>query len=548
MSAPQIGAAPPLGAADGKAKLLLQRERELFELRHLRSRAEEWFNALHAVWPGRFDLPLEALAQRAAELLVGELSFEYAAALEYEPATGRLVFGCGDPRPLPEGLKLEPATLEHLDARQVGRYVAEPNDPLAPFAERLNLAKFFWRSCLSGRATCFLLLAGSSQRTAQFHTFPDSDRDHFAMFASHVAALLTNSWLIADVQREQAELEAANRGLDASLRELEQTQAKLVASTQMVALASRQAGMAEIATGILHNVGNVLNSVNVCGEVALDRVMSLPVEGLAKISELLAGEADLSRFFAADPRAPKALAYLRQLSTTLADERTAIARELSQLTQHLGHVAAIVTRQQAYARARQAEPCRLAELMDDALLLARSSHHQGRIEVVRAFQPAPLIEVDRHRVLQILVNLISNALQALHESTRPDKRLTAHIGVTPSGKIRLAIEDNGVGIAPEHAARLFQHGFTTRATGHGFGLHNSFLTAQELGGELSFQSPGPGLGATFALELSSELVRSEEDASRAPSATTPESHEASPAPGGSEGSDAANNPIPEQRR
>ena len=104
-------------------------------------------------------------------------------------------------------------------------------------------------------------------------------------------------------------------------------------------------------------------------------------------------------------------------------------------------------------------------------------------------------------MLQILVNLITNALQALNDSDRPDKRLIAHISETPDAMVRLAIEDNGVGIAPEHAARLFQHGFTTRPNGHGFGLHNSALTAQELGGALRFESRGPGQGAIFILEL-----------------------------------------------
>jgi two-component system NtrC family sensor kinase len=495
----------PKEVVDGKAKLLLQRERELYELRHLRSRAEEWFTALHAVWPERFDVALDVLARRATDLLVGALSFEYAAAFEYRTETGELVFACSDPVPLPAGFQIERGAAEHFEARGAGRYdqLADGTDdaPLEPLARSLGLAKFFWRWCSSYRNTRFLFLAGSSPRTAQFHLFPNTDRDHFAMFTSHAAALLSNSLLVADVRREQFELAAANRGLDNSLRELEQTQAKLLASTQMVALASRQAGMAEVATGILHNVGNVLNSVNVCSEVALERVNALPVEGVGRVVELLAEQADVGAFFARDPRGPKALDYLQRLSQRLASERAEIASELGQLMQHLTHVAAIVSRQQAYARTGSVERCALAELMDDALLLARNSHHQRSVEVIRAFAPAPDVSIDRHRVLQILVNLINNALQALHDSDRPDKRLVARIGVAAEQLVQLAIEDNGVGIAPEHAARLFQHGFTTRPNGHGFGLHNSALTAQELGGVLRFESAGPGRGATFILEL-----------------------------------------------
>jgi C4-dicarboxylate-specific signal transduction histidine kinase len=239
----------------------------------------------------------------------------------------------------------------------------------------------------------------------------------------------------------------------------------------------------------------------VCSEVALERVNALCVEGVGRVVELLAEQADVGAFFARDPRGPKALDYLQRLSQRLASERAEIASELGQLMQHLTHVAAIVSRQQAYARTGSVERCALAELMDDALLLARNSHHQRSVEVIRAFAPAPDVSIDRHRVLQILVNLINNALQALHDSDRPDKRLVARIGVAAEQLVQLAIEDNGVGIAPEHAARLFQHGFTTRPNGHGFGLHNSALTAQELGGVLRFESAGPGRGATFILEL-----------------------------------------------
>jgi signal transduction histidine kinase len=367
--------------------------------------------------------------------------------------------------------------------------------------ERLRFTRLFWRWCSSYRDSRFLFLAGSGARTAQFHTFPDSDRDHFAMFTSHAAALLSNSLLVADVHRERTELETANRGLDLSLNELKETQQRLVESTQMVAMASRQAGMAEIATGILHNVGNVLNSVNVCGDVALQHANGLPIDGLRRLADLLAQQQDLGHFFTHDPRAQKGVVYLQRSLLRIGDEQARIVSELTQLKQHLVHVGAIVSRQQMYAKHSALERCSLSEVMDDALLLARSSHHKGSVNVVRMLDPEPEAEIDRHRVLQILVNLISNALQALAESPRSDKQLIARVSAYGEGKCHLCIEDNGIGIAAEDAPRLFQHGFTTRRDGHGFGLHTSVLTAKELGGQLTFSSPGRGAGATFTLEL-----------------------------------------------
>jgi C4-dicarboxylate-specific signal transduction histidine kinase len=139
--------------------------------------------------------------------------------------------------------------------------------------------------------------------------------------------------------------------------------------------------------------------------------------------------------------------------------------------------------------------------MDDALLLAQASQDTGDVEIVRAFAPdVPDVFTDRHQALQILVNLITNALWALGESGRESRRLVARIE-RRDRMARLEVEDNGVGIALEDADQVFRHGFTTRREGHGFGLHTSALTAQELGGRLSFVSDGRGRGATFTLEL-----------------------------------------------
>jgi signal transduction histidine kinase len=112
----------------------------------------------------------------------------------------------------------------------------------------------------------------------------------------------------------------------------------------------------------------------------------------------------------------------------------------------------------------------------------------------------PPITVDKHKVLQILVNLVRNAKYACDESGRSDKLLTLRIEGAPGG-VRICVIDNGVGIPAENMSRLFTHGFTTRVDGHGFGLHSGALAAQELGGSLRVMSDGPGLGATFVLEL-----------------------------------------------
>ena len=107
---------------------------------------------------------------------------------------------------------------------------------------------------------------------------------------------------------------------------------------------------------------------------------------------------------------------------------------------------------------------------------------------------------EKHRALQILVNLIRNAKQSCAASGHRENKLRIQM-TAENGHVRIAVSDTGVGISPENLTRIFDHGFTTKKDGHGFGLHNAALTAKELGGALTAQSEGPGHGATFVLEL-----------------------------------------------
>jgi signal transduction histidine kinase len=67
--------------------------------------------------------------------------------------------------------------------------------------------------------------------------------------------------------------------------------------------------------------------------------------------------------------------------------------------------------------------------------------------------------------------------------------------------VSIIVRDNGIGIPPENLIKIFNHGFTTKRDGHGFGLHSGANAAKEMGGSLTAESNGPGLGATFTLEL-----------------------------------------------
>jgi C4-dicarboxylate-specific signal transduction histidine kinase len=265
---------------------------------------------------------------------------------------------------------------------------------------------------------------------------------------------------------------------------------------------SRMAGMAEIATGVLHNVGNTLNSVNVSANLVTERMGALRVPGLTKTVELLREhEEDLGSFFTSDPRGRQLPAYLQALTEQLARDRESVLSEMRALSQSLEHIKLVVSMQQQHARfAGVLERVVVHELIDDALRLHAVSLEKLGIHLRREYSDVRPVVVDRHKLLQILVNLVSNAQHALLESRREDKQLT--LRVEQSGtRLRIVVTDNGVGVAPEHLSRLFTQGFTTKRDGHGFGLHISALAAEELGGSLSCTSAGSGEGATFTLEL-----------------------------------------------
>jgi signal transduction histidine kinase len=299
-------------------------------------------------------------------------------------------------------------------------------------------------------------------------------------------------------RNEQLERRIAERTaeLAKSYDELKQAQSVLLET-------SRLAGIAEMATGVLHNLGNALNSVNTTVNLTPDRLQKSKVVALGKVVQLLEEQhGRLAEFFSADQRGQQLPGYLAQLSGHLLAERTDLLRELEGLQQNVDHIKEIVAAQQSYVRVSGiTETVPASELVEYGLRLSETALDRHRVTVVREFTPAPAVQVERQKVLQILVNLIRNAKEAINEGGRPDKRLVVGVRVSAEGRVQITVTDNGVGIAPENLARVFAFGYTTKKAGHGFGLHSSALAAKEMGGSLVARSEGAGQGATFILEL-----------------------------------------------
>jgi PAS domain S-box-containing protein len=296
-------------------------------------------------------------------------------------------------------------------------------------------------------------------------------------------------------------------GINRDITERKQWEAKLESLHKQLVDASRHAGMAEVATSVLHNVGNVLNSVNVAASVVEDKLNNSSDTKLAKVVSLLhENEKDLAHFLIHHEKGRQVLGFLDLLVEHLGEEKAEVLKEMKGLVRNIEHIKEIVAMQQSYAKVAGVEETVSApELVEDALRMHLAAYQRHSVQLVREFSEAPSLSVDRHKVIQILVNLLQNAKYACDAKQSHDRKVTVRVGPANGNRVRIEVQDNGIGIPAENLTRIFSHGFTTRKEGHGYGLHSGALAAKEMGGTLTARSQGPGQGASFVLELPAGL-------------------------------------------
>jgi len=336
---------------------------------------------------------------------------------------------------------------------------------------------------------------------------------YLLVFASLLVALLL--YLATRLLRSFAEINRVNRALhvvnesleqrvEERTRELKDAQSELLNS-------ARQAGMAEIATNVLHNVGNVLNSVNISADLVTRKLRTSKAQGLGKAVQLINEHPhDLGTFITDDAKGKLLPGYLNQLVEAIAVEQREITEELAQLSKSVDHIKDIVSTQQSYAGASTLlEPVYISALIDDALRMNSGALSRHHVTVVKDYQDVPQIMADKHRLLLILVNLISNAKYAMSNLSDRPRQMTLTVRPMGDSTLHINVKDEGEGIPAENMARIFTHGFTTRKEGHGFGLHSCALAAIEMKGKLIAHSDGPGKGALFTLQIPLETAESQ---------------------------------------
>jgi PAS domain S-box-containing protein len=292
-------------------------------------------------------------------------------------------------------------------------------------------------------------------------------------------------------------------GIFWDITDLKRAQEELHQTNEKLLEASRKAGMAEVAADVLHNVGNVLNSINVSTSVITEKIKDSEVENLGKVVSILNEHtSDLGMFLTENPRGKKIPLYLMEVSKVLINEQAETLGILRTLSDNVQHIKDVITAQQSYAKVSGLEvTTSISGLVEDAIQINSAGLQRHGTRLVREFEKLGDVKINKQKVLQILVNLISNAKYALSSSKKEEKIVTIRIYKHRRDRFRIEVADNGVGISRENLTKIFSHGFTTKEHGHGFGLHSSALASKEIGGSLTVHSNGPGKGATFTLEL-----------------------------------------------
>lgn len=373
-------------------------------------------------------------------------------------------------------------TLEPLLVEDATRDERFGRDPYIAALERCSL--LLVPILGQGAPRAMLLLENRLSRGA----FSADRLDPIMLIAGQLAVSLENAQLYEELEQRVVQRTS----------ELQAAQAELLGT-------ARRAGMAEIASNVLHNVGNILNSVNVSTNLIGSKVRGSRAHGLSLAVALMEDNAaDLGRFLTVDEKGKRLPGYLSTLAKTLEAERADMLEELGHLSRSIDHIKDVVATQQSYAGTSSLyQPARICDLVEDALRINGDALTR-QVTVVKEFEPVPEALLDRTRVMQILVNLISNARHAMH-AAGASALLTLQVQAS-GGLLRICVRDEGEGVPTENLTRIFAHGFTTRKGGHGFGLHSCALAAQQMGGTLTAASEGTGRGATFTLELPIEFT------------------------------------------
>ncbi len=289
------------------------------------------------------------------------------------------------------------------------------------------------------------------------------------------------------------------------ISERKRTEAALKEAQAQLVETAHSAGMAEIATGVLHNIGNILNSVNISTEEISHTLKISKVKGFLKANELLARNLDnAAEFLSEHPKGKLVPGYYISLGDAIREEHQIMTDEIRALSDKVSMMRDVISTQQNYAKATlYTEDIVVTDLVDDALKLQLASLKKQGVKIKKDFRAHPRGMVSKVKLVHVLTNLIKNGKEAMggNEKLHKTQEMIIRIEEPSERQVQIQIEDNGCGIRRENLEKIFNHGFTTKNSGHGFGLHTCANFMTEMGGSLQAYSDGEGMGAVFTLRF-----------------------------------------------
>ncbi|MDJ0835615.1 MAG: AAA family ATPase [Acidobacteriota bacterium] len=322
------------------------------------------------------------------------------------------------------------------------------------------------------------------------YTFTDRRVDMLGVLLAQAAISLENARLYNETQRWKEILEER---VKQRTQQLEQARDELVEK-------ARLAGMADIAINVLHNLGNVLNSVVISSQAIHRNLVCTRAKGLDRAGKLMKTLVieDIRR---QNPRADKLVRYFTTIGEVLKQEREDGLGHVRRIEERVEDIRDVIAAQERYVSGgRQAETLPLSRILDEAVGISEGvlSRHDVRVKPI--VESDPVVPVQRIKLIHALINLIENAVEAMDDIPKEERTLSVHIG-EENGKAVMRFIDRGTGIPGELIEKIFSHGFTTHEKGKGFGLHTCANALAEMGGRVWAESGGVGLGATFVVTL-----------------------------------------------
>ena len=314
--------------------------------------------------------------------------------------------------------------------------------------------------------------------------------------------------------KEELEIRVKDRtnALTNEISERKLAQQELLRINSNIALISHRAGKLEVVNSMLHDVGNVLNSLNISMGLLRERIAETPIKNLPKLNELIyQNKENLPEFLTNDEKGKQIPDFINEMTSQWQKNHTVISNEANNVVESIHHINEIIGRYKLkdfddHEELGVQEPYILSEIIDSTLLIASPGLIKTSIQLLLDYGPNITWVGDRVKLSQIILNLVLNAKDALLFSDKVDKKIMIRSEINEE-QIIIKVIDNGSGINQELLDKIFTYGFTTKPTGHGYGLHSSALAAQEMGGKLQVISLGVNLGAEFTLTLPQNISK-----------------------------------------